>query len=231
MRRWRSVFCCVTKTRGHADQPTLLWSRVCLLLKRKSLFLAAVTALLVTAGGARPMAAQFMGLGSKPPSAPVVIPTLQAPQPGFVFPAKQTLTFTVDWRVFTAGSAVFHLEQVGNEQRVTATADTVGAVTMLFPVTDRFQAGLDTKTGCSTGFSKQLSEGVKKGHQRADLRLCGGQAEAGGEEPGEGDTEGTDRVHSGVRNGFAVGDLLCGFAADGGGGSRYGFRWRTRCEQ
>ena len=119
-------------------------------------------ALLVTAGGSRPMTAQFMGLGSKPAAAPVVIPTLQAPQAGYVFPQKQTLTFTVDWRVFTAGTAVFHLEQVGNEQRVTATADTVGAVTMLFPVTDRFQAGLDTKTGCSTGFSKQLSEGIRK---------------------------------------------------------------------
>ncbi len=109
-----------------------------------------------------PMTAQFMGLGPKPAAAPVVIPTLQAPQPGYVFPQKQTLTFTVDWRVFTAGTAVFHLEQVGTEQRVSATADTVGAVTMLFPVTDRFQAGLDTKTGCSTGFSKQLSEGIRK---------------------------------------------------------------------
>ena len=33
---------------------------------------------------------------------------------------------------------------------------------MLFPVVDRFQAGFDTKTGCSTGFSKQLQEGRRK---------------------------------------------------------------------
>jgi len=90
------------------------------------------------------------------------IPTLLPPQPGYVFPAKQTLTFTVDWRVFTAGTAVFQLEQQGSLQKVTATADTVGAVTMLFPVVDKFQSAFDTKTGCSTGFSKQLQEGRRK---------------------------------------------------------------------
>jgi hypothetical protein len=90
------------------------------------------------------------------------IPTLQAPQPGYTFPGKQTLTFTVDWRVFTAGTAVFQLEQQGTLQKVTATADTVGAVTMLFPVVDRFQSAFDTKTGCSTGFSKQIQEGRRK---------------------------------------------------------------------
>jgi hypothetical protein len=111
--------------------------------------------------------AQLLGLGSKPPAAPVVIPTLQPPVAGYVFPAKQTLTFTVDWRVFTAGTAVFHLErtnpdQAGDQMKVTATADTVGAVNMLFPVVDRFQSAMDTKTGCSAGFSKQLQEGRRK---------------------------------------------------------------------
>ena len=110
--------------------------------------------------------AQLPGLRSRPPSQPVVIPTLQPPPPGFVFPQKQTLTFTVDWRVFTAGIAVFHLDRQGSPQdgteKITATADTIGAVTMLFPVIDRFQAGFDTRTGCSTGFSKQLQEGRRK---------------------------------------------------------------------
>jgi hypothetical protein len=107
-----------------------------------------------------PAMAQLLGLGK--PAAPVTIPTLQAPDPSYVFPTKQTLTFSVDWRVFTAGTAVFHLEQQGTEQKVTATADTVGNVNMLFPVIDKFAAGFDTKTGCSTGFSKQLSEGRRK---------------------------------------------------------------------
>src|SRR3984957_10886710 len=103
---------------------------------------------------------QILGLGK--PAAAVVIPTLTPPEPGFSFPARQTLTFSVDWRVFTAGTAVFHLEQDGDVEKVTATADTVGNVNMIFPVIDQFSGGFDTKTGCSTGFSKNMSEGRRK---------------------------------------------------------------------
>ena len=106
-------------------------------------------------------------MGSSKPSAPVVIPALQPPIPGYAFPARQTLTFTVDWRVFTGGTAVFHLErtnpdQPGDKLKVSATADTVGAVNMLFPVVDRFQSSMDIHTGCSDGFSKQIQEGRRK---------------------------------------------------------------------
>ncbi len=104
--------------------------------------------------------AQILGLGK--PAAPVIIPTLTPPDPAFVFPQRQTLTFNVDWRVFTAGTAVFHVEQQGSTEKVFATADTVGNVNMLFPVVDKFQSGFDTRTGCSTGFAKQLSEGRRK---------------------------------------------------------------------
>ncbi len=90
------------------------------------------------------------------------IPTLQPPLPAFSYPVKQTLTFDVDWRVFTAGTAVFHLEQRGNDLKVAATADTLGGVNLLFRVEDKFQSGFDMKTGCSTGFSKQLQEGLRK---------------------------------------------------------------------
>jgi hypothetical protein len=92
----------------------------------------------------------------------VQIPVLQPPIPGYAFPARQTLTFTVDWRVFTGGVAVFHLEQQDDQLKVTATADTSGAVNMLFPVVDRFQSSMDTRTGCSGGFSKQTQEGRRK---------------------------------------------------------------------
>lgn len=81
---------------------------------------------------------------------------------GYSFPAHQVLTFSVDWRVFTAGIAVFHLDQQGAQERVTATADSIGAVNMLFPVVDRFQSGFDRTTGCSSEFRKQLSEGPRK---------------------------------------------------------------------
>ncbi len=99
----------------------------------------------------------------RPPQRP--IPVLQAPGGGFVYPQHETLTFTVDWRVFTAGTAVFHLETnaaVPGQEKVSATADSIGAVNMLFPVVDRFQSGFDTKTGCSSGFNKQTQEGRRK---------------------------------------------------------------------
>jgi hypothetical protein len=136
----------------------------CLLSNLRSSVRVALSTLglfLVLPGAVSTGQAQLLGLGSKP-AAPVVIPTLEPPVPSFQFPTAQTLTFAVDWRVFMAGTAVFHLEQQGDKMKVTATADTAGAVNMLFPVIDRFQSALDTKTGCSVGFSKQLQEGRRK---------------------------------------------------------------------
>jgi Protein of unknown function (DUF3108) len=121
----------------------------------------ALSGLLAVLSAVHPIEGQLLGLGSKP-APPGPIPVLQPPVAGYVFPARQTLTFTVDWRVFTGGVAVFHLEQQDDILRVTATADTVGAVNMLFPVVDRFQSSMDTRTGCSGGFSKQTQEGRRK---------------------------------------------------------------------
>ena len=100
--------------------------------------------------------------GPKPPVAQKPIPVLSSPEPGFVYPQHETLTYSVDWRVFTAGMAVFHLDINGDTAKISATADSVGAVNMLFPVVDRFQSGFDVKTGCSTGFNKQIQENRRK---------------------------------------------------------------------
>jgi len=100
---------------------------------------------------------------SKPqPPVQKPIPVLQPPPGNFLYPQNETLTFSVDWRVFTAGTAVFHLERSGDIEKISATADSVGAVNMLFPVIDRFQSGINTRTGCSTGFNKQIQEGRRK---------------------------------------------------------------------
>ena len=90
------------------------------------------------------------------------IPVLQPPGGGFLYPQHETLTFSVDWRVFQAGTAVFRLDTSGPDEKISATADSIGAVNMLFPVVDRFQSGMNTKTGCSTGFNKQVGEGRRK---------------------------------------------------------------------
>jgi hypothetical protein len=90
------------------------------------------------------------------------IPPLVAPRAGFSFPQKQTLTYSVDWRVFSAGTAVLHFEATGDRERVTATADTTGAINMLFHVTDRFQSSFDRTKGCTYEFDKQTVEGRRQ---------------------------------------------------------------------
>jgi hypothetical protein len=90
------------------------------------------------------------------------IPPLTPPRPGYSFPQKQTLTYAVDWRVFPAGTAVIHFDAVGNQERITANADTIGAINLLFHVGDRFQSTFDREKGCTTEFDKQTVEGRRQ---------------------------------------------------------------------
>lgn len=133
----------------------------------RSARLAALPLLALAFAGTRPAsspaAAQIFSAKPAPAPKSVIIPVLMAPQAGFQYPEHETLTFSVDWRVFTAGTAVFHLDATpGDVEKVSATADTVGAVNLLFPVIDRFQSGINTKTGCSSGFYKQIQENRRK---------------------------------------------------------------------
>jgi hypothetical protein len=89
-------------------------------------------------------------------------PPLPPPRPGFTFPQKQTLTYTVDWRVFPAGTAVVHFEAAGDVEHVSANADTSGAINLLFHVSDHFQASFDRNTGCTSEFNKQTVEGRRQ---------------------------------------------------------------------
>ena len=98
--------------------------------------------------------------GSPAPASPA--PRLPALRAGFAFPQKQTLTYTVDWRVFSAGNAVVHFEANGDSERITANADTSGAINLLFHVSDHFQATFDRNAGCTTQFDKQTVEGRRQ---------------------------------------------------------------------
>lgn len=101
------------------------------------------------------------------------MPALPPPQHTHAFPSRQTLTYSVDWRVFPAGTAVFHLDADGDRQKITATADSIGAVNLLYRVADRYQSSFDRRTGCSYGFSKQVVEGRRQ--VNTDLRFDYGQ--------------------------------------------------------
>ena len=60
---------------------------------------------------------------------------------GFHLPAGQTFVYDADWRLWTAGNATIKLENTGSEYHVTASADSIGVVAMLYRVADRFGGG------------------------------------------------------------------------------------------
>jgi hypothetical protein len=90
------------------------------------------------------------------------VPQLTAPRAGFSFPQKQTLAYAVDWRVFPAGTATIHFEALGSQERIFANADTIGAINLLFRVSDRFQSTFDREKGCTSEFDKQTIEGRRQ---------------------------------------------------------------------
>jgi hypothetical protein len=104
-------------------------------------------------------------LGQQNPAQPAQsqkIPLLPAPRPGFSFPARQTLTYAVDWRVFPAATAVLHLESDGAKEHLTANAETIGAINLLFHMNDKFEATFDREKGCTAEFDKQTVEGRRQ---------------------------------------------------------------------
>jgi hypothetical protein len=101
---------------------------------------------------------------------------LAPPRAGFSFPQKQTLVYTVDWRVFPAGTAVMHFEATGDRERLTANADTIGAINLLFHVGDRFQSTFDRVKGCTYEFDKQTVEGRRQINSTLKLDYAQGKS-------------------------------------------------------
>jgi hypothetical protein len=101
---------------------------------------------------------------------------LTPPRPGYSFPQKQTLTYAVDWRVFPAGTAVIHFEAAGDRERIAASADTSGAINLLFHVADRFQSDFDRQRGCTYNFNKQTVEGRRQINSTMRLDYSSGKS-------------------------------------------------------
>jgi hypothetical protein len=111
------------------------------------------------------------------PQKPAPIATISAgptaqilpPSSDYRFPDGQSYVYSVEWHMFTAGTATVKLNAAGNEQRVTAMADSAGVVNALFRVHDLFEASFDPHTFCSLQVSRHTEEGS---HQRnMNLRL------------------------------------------------------------
>jgi hypothetical protein len=122
------------------------------------------------------LAIAFCTLSLALPTCGQQVAPLAPPRAGFAFPQKQTLTYSVDWRVFPAGTATLHFEATGNTERITANADTVGAINLLFHVGDRFQSTFDHEKGCTYEFDKQTVEGRRQ--VNSTLKLDYGQGKS-----------------------------------------------------
>jgi hypothetical protein len=133
-----------------------------------SLTIALIVVLIAAFSTAAQVVGQVVGqqpatqLGtSQQPHAQTISP-LPAPRAGFAFPARQTLTYSVDWRVFPAGTAVLHFESDGSKEHLTADAETISAINLLFHVSDKFQSTFDREKGCTAEFDKQTVEGRRQ---------------------------------------------------------------------
>jgi hypothetical protein len=80
-------------------------------------------------------------------------------RPNFQMPYGQSLHYEGEWRFFTAGVSTVKIERVGNQNHVTATADSTGVVAVLYRVADRFESFVDAKTLCSSRIVKHTEEG------------------------------------------------------------------------
>jgi hypothetical protein len=121
------------------------------------------------------LAAAF-ALAQQAPAPQAAPQTLAPPRPGFSFPQKQTLTYLVDWRVFPAGTAVLHFEQQDTVEKLSATADTSGAINLLFHVSDKFQSTFDRAKGCTYQFDKQTVEGRRQVNSTLKLDYAAGKS-------------------------------------------------------
>ncbi len=84
------------------------------------------------------------------------------PPPNYRFPDAQNYVYAAEWHMITAGTGVVRMEGAGNERKVIATAESQGAVNVIFPVHDRFEAKFEPRTFCSTSIFKHSEEGSHK---------------------------------------------------------------------
>jgi hypothetical protein len=84
------------------------------------------------------------------------------PRPNYPFPDGRSYVFSAEWHLITAGTAVVRMDVSGADRKVTATAESAGAVNVIFPVHDRFESHFDSRTFCSLSIFKHSEEGSHK---------------------------------------------------------------------
>lgn len=128
-------------------------------MRRPTLFVFFVFCLAITGGGqtAAPSTSKATQASVSAAPSSQIIP----PSPGYRFPSGQKYVYAVEWHLFTAGTATVRMDSDG-QHRVTATADSSGAVNTLYKVHDLFDAQFDPHTFCSLSINKHTEEGPHK---------------------------------------------------------------------
>jgi hypothetical protein len=83
---------------------------------------------------------------------------------GHGFAHGTILRYDAEWRLWKAGTATLRIDAAGSQERVTASADAVGVVAMLYRVQDRFESYFDRRSFCSLSLTKQSEEGLHQRH-------------------------------------------------------------------
>ena len=83
---------------------------------------------------------------------------------GHSFPHGTVLHYDAEWRLWKAGTATMRIDAAGPEERVTASADAIGVVAMLYRVQDRFESYFDRRSFCSLSLTKRSEEGLHQRH-------------------------------------------------------------------
>jgi hypothetical protein len=87
---------------------------------------------------------------------------INPPPPNYLFPDGRGYVYSAEWHLITAGIGVVRMDVAGNDRKVTATAESAGAVNVIFPVHDRFESHFDPRTFCSLSIFKHSEEGTHK---------------------------------------------------------------------
>jgi hypothetical protein len=92
----------------------------------------------------------------------MVAPSVVPPRADYQFPLGQTYVYGAEWRVFNAGIAALRMEKAGQENRIVATANAAGTISLLYHVQDRLESFFSPSDFCSHNTSRHIEEGFRR---------------------------------------------------------------------
>jgi hypothetical protein len=78
------------------------------------------------------------------------------------FPNAEVLHYDAEWRLWKAGAGSLRIEQAGDAEHVSGTAESSGTVALLYRVQDRLDSYFDRRSFCSQRIVKHTEEGLHK---------------------------------------------------------------------